>query len=218
MRNLFGILASFLFIAIVLLSAKLFEKSGKEASRKYIHIMISNWWIIAMIFFNNVWFAAFVPALFVIINMISYKTNLIRVMERNDGEENKESLGTVYYAVSLLILSLITFGPMNNPLVGLCGIAVMGYGDGIAAIVGQSIKSYEYKIGNSKKTIAGSMAMFFVTLIITSGFLVYTGVGGWLLKSIIVSIIITIVEAISIKGTDNLTVPLITSGIIFLIL
>jgi len=218
MRNIFGILVSFAFIALVMVSAKIFEKSGKEASRKYIHIVLANWWVIAMIFFDNMWFAAFVPALFVIINTISYKTNLISVMEREDEDENKKSLGTVYYAISLLILSLITFGPLNNPFIGLCGIAVMGYGDAMAAIVGQSFKIGEYRIGKTKKTLSGSFAMLLITFIIISGFLAYIQVPDWFLKSIIISIIATIVEAVSIKGTDNLTVPLITSWIIFLII
>ena len=59
-------------------SAKIFEKWGKELSRKYIHIMLGNWWIIAMIFFNNVLFAAIGPAVFVIINYLSYKKDLIK--------------------------------------------------------------------------------------------------------------------------------------------
>ena len=53
MRNLFGLIISFVFIGIVIASAKIFEKAGKEASRKYIHIVLSNWWIIAMIFFDS---------------------------------------------------------------------------------------------------------------------------------------------------------------------
>ncbi len=218
MRNIFGLIVSIIFIGLVLVCGKVFEKAGKEASRKFIHIMLSNWWIIAMIFFDNVWMAAILPFLFVIINYISYKFNIIKVMERNEGEENKESLGTVYYAVSLLALSLLTFGPINNPLIGLCGIAVMGYGDGLAAIVGQSIKSPEFKIGCTKKTLAGSLTMFAVTFIIMTGFLVYTDVTFWLPKSLFVGLLITIVEAFSIKGTDNITVPLLTSGFAFLLL
>ena len=168
MSNLFGIIVSVLFIVIVMASAKLFEKSGQEASRKYIHIMLSNWWIIAMVFFTNLWWAAMLPAAFVIINYISLKKDIIKVMEREEGDENKDSFGTVYYAISLLILALITFGPINNPLVGLCGIIVMGYGDGLAAVIGKSVKSKEYKIGSNTKSIAGSLTMFVVTLLVTA--------------------------------------------------
>ena len=211
MSNIIGIIISILFIVIVMIVASTFEKSGKEATRKFIHIMVSNWWIIAMIFFDNMWCAAIVPAIFVIVNYLSYKSNIIKVMERDEGEENKDSFGTVYYAISLLVLSLITFGPLKNPLIGLCGAVVMGYGDGLAAVIGQKFKTKEFQIGNSKKTIAGSSAMFVITLMIMLGFFYYVGTSLWILKSIVVAIVMTIVEAICPKGTDNLAVPLFTS-------
>ena len=116
MNNLVGIIVSIIFIGMIIVSAKVFEKAGKEASRKYIHIMLSNWWVIAMIFFDNMIWAAFVPALFVVINYLSYKNGIIKVMERDSSDKNKESLGTVYYALSLLILvfTLFSFTEENH--------------------------------------------------------------------------------------------------------
>ena len=78
MRNIFGLVVSFLFIGIVIVSAKLFEKAGKEASRKYIHIVLSNWWIIAMVFFDSPYWAMIGPIVFVFINYASYKFNIIK--------------------------------------------------------------------------------------------------------------------------------------------
>lgn len=214
-RNIFGLIASIIYILIIILSAKIFDKSGKEASRKYIHIMLSNWWIIAMIFFDSPMFACICPGLFIIINFISYKYNLIKMMERD--EKDKDGLGTVYYAVSLFILAYLTFGPLNNTVLGLCSIIVMGYADGMAAIIGKAVKSPSFKIGNTTKTLAGCLTMLVITFIIVSGFLVFNNIAFWFVKAIIISLIVTGVEAVSIKGTDNLTVPLITAGLLFLI-
>lgn len=207
MTNLWGIIVSYVFIFLIILGAKLFEKLGKEASRKFIHIMLGNWWIVAMIFFNNVIWAAFVPATFVIINYISYKKNIISVMERDENET--EGLGTVYYAISLLLLSIITFGIINKPSMGLVPVFVMAYADGLAAVFGQKIKSKPIKIGKSTKSVAGCITMLIVTFIITSAFLRYTGVSMWPLYAIIMSIIATAIELVSIKGLDNITVPAI---------
>lgn len=218
MSNIIGIIVSVLFIGIIMAAGKLFEKAGKEASRKFIHIMLSNWWIIAIVFFDNMWSAALLPLVFVVINYISFKTNLIKVMERDEGTENKDSLGTVYYAISLLILALITFGPLKNPIIGLCGILVMGYGDGLAAVIGQAIKSKTFKIAGNTKSVAGCITMFAVTSIILSGFLYYYSAEYWAIKSIVVAGIMTLIEAVSIKGTDNITVPLLTSLLAFLML
>lgn len=212
MKNILGIIISYLFIGIVIVLAKFFKKSGEEASRKFIHIMLSNWWFIAMYFFENALWASIVPLSFVIINYISYKKNLISVMER----ESQDGLGTVYYAISLLILAIITFGITKRPEIGLCSILIMGYGDGLAAVIGKRVKSYEYKIGNTKKTLAGSLTMLIITFIIVAIFSGVTGVNLWLIKSIITAIILTVIEAVSIKGTDNITIPLSACALLFL--
>ena len=206
MKNIVGIILSYVFVAIIIIAAKFFEKSGKEASRKFIHIMLCNWWFLAMYFFDNVILASIVLLSFVIINNISYKRNLISVMERE--EQEKDGLGTVYYALSLFLLSIFTFGIIKKPEIGLCSILIMGYGDGLAAIIGRSVKSMPYKIGKTKKTLAGSATMLFISFVITAIFLCSVNAELWMLKSILVALRVTILEAVSIKGTDNITVPI----------
>ena len=203
MKNVIGLVVSIVFIGAVLVFAKIFEKWGKEASRKFVHIALANWWIIAMCFFENWIWASILPVLFIIINYLSYKKDLISVMER----ENKDGLGTVYYAISLLIMSIVTFGIVKKPEIGLCSIFVMGYGDGFAAIVGKKVKSLEYKIGNTKKSLAGSATMFFISFLIIAIYLCAINSPLWILKSIVISIILSLIEAVGIKGTDNIIVP-----------
>lgn len=206
MNNVLGIVLSYVFIAIIIVAAKFFEKAGKEASRKFIHIMLSNWWFLAMYFFDSVIWASIVPLSFVVINYISYKKNLISVMERD--EEEKDGFGTVYYALSLFLISIFTFGIIKRPEIGLCSILIMGYGDGLAAIIGRSIKSMPYKIGKTKKTIAGSCTMLVISFAIVAIFLASINAQMWMLKAILLAISVTILEAVSIKGTDNITVPI----------
>ena len=195
MKNIIGIVLSYVFVG----------KKGKEASRKYIHIMLANWWIIAMIFFDNFIYASIVPLTFVAINYISYKKNLISVMERD--EEDKDGLGTVYYALSLFLVAIFTFGIIKRPEIGLCSIFIMGYGDGLAAVIGKNVKSLSYKMGNSTKTLAGSLTMLFISFVICAIFLAFVNSNLWMLKAILAAISLTILEAVSIKGTDNITVP-----------
>ena len=102
-------------------------------------------------------------------------------------------------------------------IIGLAGAIVMGYGDGFAGIIGKSFNSPSYKIGTTTKTLAGSFTMLCITYIILSGFLAYCNIAFWYLKAAGLSIILTIIEAISIKGTDNLTVPVSTIGLLLLI-
>ena len=202
MNNLYGLFASIIYIFLVIFLSNLFAKAGKEASRKFIHIMLSNWWIIAMVFFDNVWVASILPAIFIVVNYLSYRFNLIKSMER-DTDSNEKTLGTVYYAISLLVLTIL------SSVYGLVGVTIMGYGDGFAAIAGKAIKSKEFHIGSSTKSVAGCLTMFCISMIILSGALVYFSSPHWFVKSLLLSALATIIEAFSIKGTDNLTVPII---------
>ncbi|WP_406242727.1 hypothetical protein ACF3M2_01860 [Tissierella carlieri] len=53
MNNITGILVSIIFVFLIIGAASLMKKLNilsNEGSRKFIHIGVSNWWIIAMIF------------------------------------------------------------------------------------------------------------------------------------------------------------------------
>jgi len=217
--NILGIIISYLYIALVIIGAKIFEKRGKEASRKFIHIMLGNWWIIAMYFFTNVWFAIFVPVTFVIINYLSYKKDLIKVMERDE----QDGLGTVYYAIALFVLAVISFGIFKQPALGLVPTLVMAYGDGLAAVIGKTIKSKKYKLSESKKSFAGSLTMFVISTLLIGGYLWFTHTSvfwrtaHWPLVACLMGFAITGLEAVSGKGWDNITVPLATLAMLILI-
>ena len=217
--NFLGIIVSYLYIGIVIISAKMFERKGIEFSRKFIHIMLGNWWFIAMYFFTNIWFAIFVPIAFVIINYVSYKKDLIKFMER----DKQDGIGTVYYAISILILIIISFGIYKDPLLGLIPNLIMAYSDGFAGVFGKILKSKKYKINGAKKSYAGSFIMFLLTILIIGGYLlskhqeVFFQTGHWPLITVMMSIMITIIEAVSSKGSDNISVPISTLIMLILI-
>ena len=217
--NFLGIIVSYLYVALVIIGGKLFEKKGKEASRKFIHIMLGNWWFIAMYFFTNVWFASFVPATFIVINYMSYKKDLIKVMER----ENQDGLGTVYFAIALLILVIVSFGIFKNPALGLVPFLVMAYGDGLAAVIGKNIKSKKYKLGETKKSFAGSLTMFIISTLLIGAQLWFTHSAifwqttHWPVVACLAGFAITALEAVSGKGWDNITVPVATLTLLILL-
>ncbi len=167
-----------------------------------------------MYYIDNFWYAAALPFLFIFVNYFSYKYDIIKSMERDEGGESTP--GTVYYAISLLAEVILCYGFGFSKYVGLAGIAIMGYGDGMAAIIGKAINSKEYHFLRYKKTLAGSTAMFVISMIITTLVLNYLGVEYIIMKAIFVSIVATVAESLSLKGTDNLTVPILTTSMILL--
>ena len=94
----------------------------------------------------------------------------------------------------------------------------MAFGDGLACIIGKSIKSPYIIIFKSKKSLAGSLTMFIVSILIFGIYFYYYDIKLYLIKSLFIGFFSTIVEAFSPFGTDNLTVPLCNLCIISLLI
>ena len=125
---------SFLYIfSVIGFSTIIFKRNQGELSRKFIHIMVGNWIFISA-FFTDVKAAILVPVVFIIINTLSRKYNLISSMERQD-----DSWGTVYYSISFCVAVAIRFATGWN-IFPIIGILIMAYGDGLAALVGTKFK------------------------------------------------------------------------------
>lgn len=213
MENIYGLVISITYILLVLGIGSFtanYEGGSSEKSRKLIHILLGNWVFISLIF-TELWALLLLPFSFIIINSLSYKYKLISAMERED-----DSLGTVYYAISLFILSAAGFilGWVSLPLIG---ILTMAYGDGLAALLGR-------KWGRNKpfsfapdKSLLGSLIVGLSGFIVTITVLAYvnkSGARGQLSLYMITFIGLTTgllgayIELTAKKGTDNLTLPL----------
>ncbi|MDY0294820.1 MAG: hypothetical protein RBQ71_03330 [Acholeplasmataceae bacterium] len=218
MLNVWGLVASYLLIFLIIGISTVLQKNevlGDEGARKFIHIGVSNWWILAMIFFvdeHAVWYAVIAPFTFIVLNYLSYRLNILKAMERG----GKGNLGTVYFPISLLILVILTFGVTQNPWIGAVGILVMGYGDGLAAVIGTAYGKHKLAFG---KSIEGSLTMFIVSFIIVFGISLFlTSIISAVFIALGVAIVATVVELLTPKGLDNLSVPLSSSLIFYLLL
>ena len=171
-----------------------------EGSRKFIHIGVSNWWILAMFLFDSTtYYLAIIPPLtFIGLNYLSYRLNLVKAMERD--ERSPSDLGTVYYAMSLSLITLIAFY-YDLTYIGALAILAMGYGDGLSAVIGKAVKSKKLY---QNKSLAGTTTMFVVTLII--GLILFPAF--WPLM-ILIALLAAVVELLTPRGLDNLSVPLL---------
>ena len=88
------------------------------------------------------------------------------------------------------------------------GIVAMSYGDGFAPLIDNIYGSRTYKIFQDTKSMEGSIAMFFFTIFMGGVALAYYGQKINLPVIAGVALIATIVEAITPKEADNLTVSL----------
>lgn len=210
--NIIGIFVSIVFLFGIIYLSTYISKVGNELSRKFVHIGVCHWWIIAMIFFDHVIYASIVPIIFIIINIVSYKINLFPSMERKDN-----SLGTIYMVISCLILVILSFFWFDSMIYGCIGMLVMGYGDGFASLFGHRFSSKKIFIFGSEKSIVGSITMFVFSFITISIISLIFGMFS-IVPVLIISITATLVEMFSVFGIDNLSVPLVTAILSYFIL
>ena len=209
--NIVGIVISVVYLGAILILSTLMKKKEKisaEGSRKFIHISVSFWWIIGMMFFTSPVWAATIPAIFILFNALSLKFKLVSAME---SEKESRGFGTVYYAVSMTILAVFCFSVFSHPYIGAIGIFCMGLGDGFAAVIGKSSNGRRYKIFGSDKSILGNLTMFAFSSISIFIILSLFAPENAVSNALILASFATLLEAVSAKGLDNLTVPLGTS-------
>lgn len=212
MDNLTGLSLSLLYIFTILGLAALvakYSQGASETSRKLVHILVGNWVFLTPLF-HDLWAVILIPFSFILINSLSLKYKLIKAMERND-----DSLGTVYYAISLFILSGAGFilGWRTLPYIG---ILTMAYGDGLAAVVGQKWGHRKPFSFAPNKTLAGSMTVFFASLVVSAAALyifredarqTQFTIPLILFVSFLTATVSTFIELVGHKGCDNLTLP-----------
>ena len=126
-------------------------------------------------------------------------------------ESTKRNWGLVEYPISIIMLIMLRhFGVGDMVCVG-CGVLGMGYGDGLASIVGMRIRS-RCLPGQKKKTVAGSITMalvtFAVVLILNLAYRQGIAFSRVALVSVLAAVCATFVEAYTPLGLDNISVPL----------
>lgn len=193
-------------VLIVVIGELLYTKFQwkHENARKFIHIGVCHWWIIASCTISDTFYAILPPILFIILNCASYKWQLVKSIERNRG---KEDLGTVYYALSLFLLVLLTWSTPEKRDFAMIGILVLGYGDGLAAVIGKNYAWGSFCCWSNQKTISGCLAMFFSSFIIIS-LCLFFNTSLQLPIAVYLAVIATTLELVTPWGFDNITIPL----------
>lgn len=214
--NYYGLIASVVLVVGAILIAEYLSKKEvitQESTRKLIHIGVSNWWFIFIFMIDNFWIAIIMPVIFIFFNLVSYKKGLVKSM----GNKKINRFGIVYYPVSLLLAVIYAF-VLNDKIIPGIGILVLGYGDGLAAVIGNKYKS---KVIVDFKTLYGTLTMFIASFVVSLVMLLVfknVGVPYALLISLVIAIFATIFELFSPYGLDNLTVPIRVMTILALFL
>lgn len=197
-------------------------------TRKIIHVGAGMWVFGVLLLFNH-WEIGIVPfASFIAVNYLLYRYRVVSAMDTNDS-----SPGTVYFAISVTLLFALLWrpsGPVDNVPIAVAGIMAMTWGDALAALIGRRFGQHKYQVGNSVRSWEGSVAMFlasttaiFLVLLLLpdsslSPLAVAYGMDKALLAAVISGTLATLAEGVSPHGTDNLSVPLVTAGVVWVVI
>ncbi|MDM9382381.1 SEC59/DGK1/VTE5 family protein [Chlorogloeopsis sp. ULAP01] len=191
-----------------------FFKADPEIVRKIVHIGTGN--VILLAWWLNIPAIAGITASIVAssVTLLSYRFPILPGI----NSVGRQSFGTFFYAVSIGIL-IAWFWHIQQPHYAALGIVVMAWGDGLAALIGQRFGKHKYKVFGGQKSWEGSFTMAVVSYLIIS--LILLSVQGsvwqtWVI-SLVVALVATGLETFSFLGIDNLTVPLGSAALAFLL-
>lgn len=204
--NVLALVYSFAFVLAVIAIAFVLYRTlhlSSESVRKLIHIGVSNWVFILVLCFDDVRYALVGPIAFMVINAAFVYSGAARLLGMGDRRRDN---GLVYFPFSLLVMTLLYYRGFIQAHDVVASTLVMGYGDGLAALVGSKLGRHKYSVLNATKSWEGTAVMLVVSIAVIAIFTPYPA-----LKVLVMAVVATLFEALTPLGLDNITVPLLTA-------
>lgn len=199
----------------------------QDFTRKIVHIG-AGMWVFGVLALFDTWYIGVIPfASFIGINYILWRYKVLESMDAADSTP-----GTVYFALAITILFVLLWRkglPGDRGHIAAAGAMAMTWGDSLASIVGRRFGRRRYTIMGGTRSLEGSAAMLAASLIAMSlTILLVPGSalaptatphspGVALAAALAGALVATAAEAVSPAGTDNLSVPLLAAGAVFVV-
>ena len=126
---------------------------------------------------------------------------------------DRESYGEFCFPLAVAIVFSISAQTIHTYLLA---IATLTFADSAGALVGRRFGRHAYKTDEGTKTIEGSLAVMITTSVAALILLPETNDTSWLnrvLMASLLGLLITLIEAVALRGFDNLFIPLLTVGL-----
>lgn len=214
----FKIAIAAVWVGAIVLTAELLHRyttTDPEKIRKVVHIgtgqvILLAWWLEI-----PAWVGITASILASLVTLLSYKFPILPGI----NSVGRKSLGTFFYALSIGIL-VGWFWQIQQPQYAAIGILIMTWGDGLAALIGQKYGKHPYKIGGIQKSWEGSLTMALVSYLVASLILFAVEGNIWqvYVVPLAVALLATGLEAFSKLGVDNITVPVGSAALCFLLM
>jgi phytol kinase len=200
-----------------------------RTSRKLIHIGTGPIFVLCWLMYPDVWIsrwlAALVPLLitvqFALVGLGVVKDEAaVKAMSRT-GNRREILRGPLFYGIVFVAITLLYW---KDSLIGIPALMMLCGGDGIADIVGRRVNSPKLA-WSPDKSVAGSLSVFvggcLMTIFVFSVYVWFGAFSGpvsrFLLPVTWIALGAALVESLSFKDIDNLTVPLVSILIGYLV-
>jgi len=218
-----------ILLALVQINALMQKKKivSQIVTRKFVHILAGPVFVVTWMLFSggiiSHYIAVIVPLLFVL-QFVAIGTGVMKnesfvnSMSRT-GDPRELLEGTLYYSIVMVLMTFFWFyvpstGIENANPTALLIIGCVSGGDGLADIIGRKFGGEKkFGIKGSEKTIIGSIGMLVGSILVSSILVLifsvevpHFNIVTLILPIIVVSIVATVVEALSPKGIDNFTI------------
>lgn len=170
-----------------------------EFGRKFVHITIGSFVAFWPLFltWNQIFFLS---AAFVAVVGLSKYIGIFKAIH----SVQRPTWGEIFFALSVGLLALLT----QNGWMYMAALLHMSLADGLAAIIGtQYGKRNRYSVLGHTKSIVGSTTFFIISFVILVGYSIGTDTPIGLFALLGTSLIATVLENVSTRGLDNITVP-----------
>ncbi|NQV50320.1 MAG: DUF92 domain-containing protein [Candidatus Marinimicrobia bacterium] len=205
----FGIIM--FFIGIAEISRKVLHISP-ELTRKFVHVMVGILVSLAPFFLTAKLPVILLGIIFTFLNYVALKKDGLKGMHTTE----RISFGTVYFPIAFTLLVIMFWD--RNIVIFIVAMLILAFADTAATVVGERINSKnKFILWHDKKSWPGSIAFFTTALVVMlTCYPIYTGflndnplplihlVG----MSVFVAFVSTVAEAVSKRGSDNLTLTL----------
>ena len=216
-NDVIGLALVYIYVAILLIITEKILDKYPTTSRKVLHIMTGNIAFLLPIFQTKEVMAFLAAGPFILFTFLMSPHSPIKSI-RGKTSSAGHGMGLVYYAISWTILAYVFFGHM---VVIAIAIFAMSYGDGFASLFGMKFGKKKYKMFGDEKSYIGSISMFIFTFVMIIVAFLYYGMDFTnyrLLALAFIAMAAAIIEAITPRGLDNLSVPLSISAIYWFLL
>lgn len=178
-----------------------------ELSRKTVHFVGGLGTLFLPWLIQSAWLVLLMALLFAATLYLGQHSGLLRCL----AAVKRRGAGSAYFPLAVFLLFLIC---REERWLYLTSILIITVSDAAAALVGGSYGKHSYRVGREhRKSLEGSFFFLLLTFLsIQLPLLLLTELprGTCVLSALLVSLLLTGIEAVSTRGTDNLFIPLFT--------